>query len=40
MNRNRLMDTDNRLMDARGEKGSGTGESVKGIEKYKLVVTR
>ena len=38
-NRNRLIDSENRLMDARGEVGWGIGEKNKAIKKYKLVVT-
>ena len=40
-NRNRLIDTENRLMVARGEWCWGLGEKSKGIEKigsYKIVI--
>ena len=39
-NRNRLIDTENRLMVARGEGHRGLDEKGEGIEKYKLVVTK
>ena len=39
-NRNRLIDTENRLMDARWEGGGKLGAKAEGIKKYKLVVTK
>ena len=39
-NRNRLANTENRLMVARGERGWGLGEKGEGIEKYRSVVTK
>ena len=38
-NRNRLIDTENSVMVARGEWGWGVGERGEGIKKYKLAVT-
>ena len=38
-NRNRLIDTENILTDARWKRGSGMGEKGEGIKKHKLVVT-
>ena len=38
--RNRLTDTENRAMVARGEGDYGLGEKSEGIEKCRLVVTR
>ena len=38
-NSNRLADTENILMVARGERGWRLGEKGGGIEKYRLVVT-
>ena len=38
-NGNRLIDTENRLIVARGEEFGRVGEKGEGIKKYKLVVT-
>ena len=38
--RNRFIDTKNRLMVVRGEGTGGLGEKGEGIEQYKLVVTK
>ena len=39
-NRNRLIDTENKLMATRWEGGKGVGERGEGIKKYKLVITK
>ena len=38
-NRNRLIETENIFMVARGEGVGGMGEEGEGVKKYKLVVT-
>ena len=38
--RNRLIDTENKLMVARGEGVGGLGEKCEGIKDYNLVVTK
>ena len=39
-NGNRVIDAENRLMVARGERFGGLGEKGEGIKKYKLVVIK